>query len=217
MDHATFPLDIKSLSDAGRLEGLAAGYGNVDSHGDTFAPGAFSASIKATQSGGRRVAMLLHHDPRRPCGRWENFTETPKGLSAAGSLALDVGDGQEAYALLKAEALTGLSVGFRTIASDSNQDGGRTIRAAELIEVSLVSTPSNPSTFISSVKSLGDVRDLEELLRSGGMSRRKAKVAANAAWRAAEGEMDALADEQRAAELLDQATNEIAALFERKS
>lgn len=213
MHHATFPLDIKSLTEAGQLEGLAAGYGNRDAHDETFAPGAFSKSIAATRAGGRRVAMLLHHNPARPCGRWDTFAESKTGLSASGALALEVDDGREAYALLKAGALAGLSVGFRTLAFDKASDGSRIITEAELLEVSLVSTPSNPSTYISAVKGVHGVRDLEEILRSAGMPSRRAKAAATAAWRAAEGTIDATAEEARAAALLSKGTAAIAEMF----
>ncbi|KAK0360472.1 HK97 family phage prohead protease [Sphingomonas ginsenosidimutans] len=203
MDHVSFPLNVKALSEQGRLDGIAAGYGNEDSHGDTFAPGAFAASL----AGGRRVAMLLHHDMKRPVGRWDAFAETRTGLEASGTIALGTADGTEAYALLKAGALTGLSVGFVPL-----ERKGATIIRADLYEVSLVSVPSNPSTYVSNVKAAGNVRELEEHLRTLGLSSRRAKAAATAAFRAAE---DA-ADEQEAAQIaarLTASTKAIATLM----
>lgn len=213
MDHASFPLNVKKLTEAGQIEGLAAGYGNVDSHGEVFAPGAFAKSIANIKSG-RSPAMLLHHDHRRPVGRWDAFKETPAGLSVSGSLALDATDGKEAYALLKAGALGGLSVGFLPIKQTENQRGVVTITEAELYEISLVSVPSNPITKISGVKAVADVRDLEALLIEAGMSRRKAKVAAAAAWRAAQSSTD---EDEVAAKMsasLAQSTRTIATLME---
>lgn len=203
MDHASFPLNVKSLSDEGSLAGIAAGYGNEDSHGDTFAPGAFAASL----AGGRRVAMLLHHDHKRPAGRWDTFTETRTGLEAAGTIALGTADGAEAYALLKAGALTGLSVGFIPL----ERKGGLIVKA-DLYEVSLVSVPSNPSTYVSNVKAAGSARELEDHLRALGLSSRRAKAAAAAAFRAA----DDAADEQEAAQIaarLTASTKAIATLM----
>lgn len=185
MDHATFPLNVKKLSDAGQLEGLAAGYGNVDSHGEIFAPGAFAKSIAGILRG-RSPAMLLHHDHRRPAGRWDTFIETRHGLEAKGALALDAADGREAYALLKAGALTGLSVGFKPVTTKAGPDGATVITEAELYEVSLVSVPSNPITKVSGVKSVANPRELEEHLRELGLSGRRAKAAAAAAFRAAD-------------------------------
>lgn len=212
MNHATFPLNIKSLSEAGQIEGLAAGYGNMDSHGEIFAPGTFSKSIAAFGAAGRSPAMLLHHDVKRPVGRWDAFTESRAGMSVRGALTLDAADGREAYALLKGGALGGLSVGFRTIRANEAKDGTTIITEAELFEVSLVSVPSNPITKISGVKAVGDVRELESLLREAGMSGRRAKAAASAAWAAAYRPSE---DEARAAILakLSKSTRAIAAIM----
>jgi hypothetical protein len=179
MDHANFHLDIKALSEAGKFDGLAAGYGNVDLHGDVFAPGVFTKSIAQ-----RPPAMLLHHDIKRPAGRWDAFTETAAGLHVHGTLALDAADGREAYALLKAGALKGLSVGFIATKSEPSPNG-RLIRDGHLVEISLVSAPSNPVTQISNVKGTPDVRELEEILRNAGLSGRKSKMLAASAIRAA--------------------------------
>lgn len=214
MHHATFPLDIKNLSDAGRIEGLAASYGNVDLHGEVFAKGAFAASIRSMQQGGRQPALLLHHDPRRPAGCWDELVETERGLVVKGSLALDATDGREAYALLKAGALKGLSVGFRSRRRTEGKPGTpATITEAELVEVSLVSTPSNPLTRIDQVKAATSAREIEELLRDAGMSGRRAKAAAAAAWRAAESINDTSGRHMRAASLLTTATRDIENLF----
>lgn len=185
MEHANFPFQIKGLSEAGVIEGVAAGYGNIDAHGEIFAPGAFTASLAAMKSGGRQPAMLLHHDINRPAGRWDSFTEKPDGLHVKGTLALQAADGREAYALLQGGALSGLSVGFKPLRTKA-ADGGVLITQADLYEVSLVAVPCNPKTRIQSVKGIGSVRDLEDLLREHGMSGRQAKRAAAAAFKAAE-------------------------------
>lgn len=186
MEHVNFPFQVKGLSDTGVIEGVAAGYGNIDAHGDIFAPGAFAASLKAMKAGGRQPAMLLHHDINRPAGRWDTFAENDDGLHVKGALALEAADGREAYALLKGGALSGLSVGFKALRTRKGANGAMIITEAELFEVSLVSVPSNPKTRIESVKGLGSVRDLEDLLRDHGMSGRQAKRAAAAAFKAAD-------------------------------
>lgn len=208
MEFSGFPLHIKSLSDTGQIEGLAAGYGNVDSHGDVIAPGAFAKSIGAAKANDRWPVMLLHHDPKRPVGRWDSFTEHSDGLIAKGTLALGASDGREAMALLKAGALTGLSVGF-TDAKRDYGSGAKTITEGNLMEVSLVAMPSNPKTRVSSIKSIGNVRDIEDLLKEAGVSGRKAKAAASVAWRAIyETDESATADAALAA-ILSKATADL--------
>ena len=216
MHHASFHLDIKSLSDAGQIVGLAARYGNMDADGESFEQGAFAKSAAAIKMGGRLPAMLLHHDRTRPVGRWDSFEESVAGLIVQGQIALEANDGRDAYALVKGGALNGLSVGFRTIA-DKIASNVRVITEAELFEVSLVAVPSNPMTRIDGVKSLPDVRGIEEMLRNGGISGRKAKAAASAAWRALQGQDAEHADEAKLAEILKNATTGISRYQEKKS
>lgn len=208
MNYSGFPLLIKSLTDAGQIEGLAAAYGNVDSQRDIIAPGAFAKSLAVAKASNRWPVMLLHHDPKRPVGRWDSFTEHGDGLIAKGTLALEASDGREALALLKAGALTGLSVGFND-AKRTYGDGGSVITEAALMEVSLVAMPSNPRTRISSVKSVGNVRDIEDLLREAGVSGRKAKAAASVAWRAIYETDESTAADAALAAILTKATADL--------
>ncbi len=208
MEYSGFPLHIKSLTETGQIEGLAAGYGNVDFHGDTIAPGAFAKSIGEAKASNRWPVMLLHHDPKRPVGRWDSFVEHRDGLVATGTLALAATDGKEAMALLKAGALTGLSVGF----NDAKRDYGggiKTITEAALMEVSLVAMPSNPKTRVSSIKSIGNVRDIEDLLKEAGVSGRKAKAAASVAWRAIHETDESTAADAALAAILSKATADL--------
>ncbi len=182
METQDFSFDIKSLGETGLIEGVASAYGNVDLQGDIVAAGAFAKSLAEGQAAGRRPAMLLHHDMARPVGRWDSFAEDPKGLLVKGQLALGTPDADTAYALLKAKALAGLSVGFTGAVRALRRDGVRTIKSANLIEISLVSVPANPDARVRRVKAISNAADIEALLRTTGLSGRKAKAAASAAW-----------------------------------
>ncbi|SOB88298.1 hypothetical protein SAMN06297144_3449 [Sphingomonas guangdongensis] len=182
MDFAASPLNIKSLNDSGHIEGLLSGFNNIDSHGDTVRPGAFTKSLAGR--GERPLPMLLHHDMRRPIGAWKSWKETAEGLYVAGEMTLAATDAREAYALAKAGALTGLSIGFTTKrANPLQQTGGAELIEVDLMEGSLVTIPSNPKTHVAAVKSIAGARDIEDMLREGGLSSRQAKAAASAAWR----------------------------------
>ena len=173
---------LKSLDETGVLEGIASDTG-WDRRDERFAQGAFRKSLSAHQLAGTAPAMLLHHDPKRPIGRWVEIAEQGDKLAVKGRLTLDAADGREAYALLRDRALNGLSVGCVNVKRSRATGGKPQIDEADLIEISLVSTPVNPRAHVVAVKSLGTVRDLEELLCSAGVSGRKAKAAASAAWR----------------------------------
>lgn len=202
MNVAAFPLTIKALSPAGSIEGLAAAFGNVDLAKDRIIPGAFAKSIAGRD---HPLPMLLHHHFDRPIGRWDSLQETPDGLIAKGQITLEVTDGREAYALARDGALTGLSIGYQVVKSAPGK-GARDLLELALHEVSLVAIPANPRARISGIKSIAGARDIEELLTDAGMSGRKAKAAAAAAWRAIHDQDDDTGAEAKLAELLTTAT-----------
>jgi hypothetical protein len=160
--------------------------------------------------------MLLHHDVRRPIGCWRSWTESGDGLYVKGSLTLATRDAQEAYALTKDGALTGLSIGFSVKADQPNQrTGGRDLIDIDLMEGSLVTIPSNPRTHVALVKGITNARDIAEMLQEAGISGRKAKAAAGAAWRAIMDQSDEAAAEAEVAAILKASAARIAAIGDR--
>ena len=190
MEYAGSPFEIKQLNDGGQIEGLLAGFGNADSHGDVIGTKAFSRTL--AERGSRPLPMLIHHDLRRPVGAWKEWNETGEGLYVKGALSLQTRDAQEAYALAKDGALTGLSIGYNIKqATRDTQTGGRNLLDVDLVEGSPVTIPSNPKTHVSAIKSIGSASDIAELLREAGVSGRKAKAAAGFAWKAINEQDDA--------------------------
>jgi HK97 family phage prohead protease len=160
------------------FSGYGAVFGNVDSYGDVIAPGAFAKSLATHYSEGSQPLMFLNHDAfgSLPIGRWTEMSEDGHGLKVHGEL-LDTQMGKDTYTALKAGAINGLSIGFRPIefATRSKPDEPRrTLKAVDLIEVSVVTLPANQKARVQAVKSMGDemsVRDLEQLLRECGLSK----------------------------------------------
>ena len=166
MQHFFCPFEIKSdNSNDGVITGYGSVFGNVDSYGDVVAPGAFKKSIADVMTGAKSwPAMLLQHgdatsDGKTPIGIWTNMEEDDRGLRLEGKLAIKNRRGSEAYALLKMTprpALDGLSIGYRCTDYELHKAGSparRTIKAAELVEVSLVTFPANTRARITGVKS----------------------------------------------------------------
>ena len=182
MDFAASPFQIKSLDDAGVIEGIGAFFGNVDMGGDIIAPGAFTKTL--AERGGAPIPMLFAHKLDRPIGAWTEAKETDEGLAVKGRITLASRDGAEAYALAKDGALTGLSVGYLPVRK-SHSGANRLLQEVNLFEVSPVPVPMNERARVRSVKSVQSIRDLEDLLRDeGGFSNRRAKLAASVAWKA---------------------------------
>lgn len=154
MQRSSFAWEVKGIDEAGHIEGLAAGYGNVDFGGDRILPGAFTKSV-AGRSG---VPMLLFHDQHRPVGKWSEFKETDDGLIAKGKISTKTRDGGEAYELVKDGALSALSIGYDAI---TKRMAGKVRELVELglHEVSLVSIGMNPKAQITGVKEMEDLRN----------------------------------------------------------
>ncbi|MEP4195974.1 MAG: HK97 family phage prohead protease [Aliishimia sp.] len=156
----------------GTVDGYGAVFGNVDQGYDLIEPGAFADSLK----GNRKVKMLWHHDPRSPIGVWDEVKEDEKGLWVKGRILGEVEKGREATALVKAGAVDGLSIGYRTLEyreAKVDDHWVRVIEKAELWEVSLVTFPMNAEATIDAVKAATmSQRDFErQLLRDSKMSR----------------------------------------------
>lgn len=164
-----FEIDTKAVKDDGEFEGYASVYGNKDLGGDIVMPGAFMKSLES----GRKIKLLWQHDPSRPIGVWDKWSDHGQGLKGKGRFLLTTTAGREAYEMVKAGAVDGLSVGFRTIKDEyDSAKQARLIKQADLVEVSVVTFPMNPKATVTAVKSDEfDPREIEQGLRDAGLSR----------------------------------------------
>jgi HK97 family phage prohead protease len=148
LKHKSFPIKIECKDDASRtVEGWASTFGNKDSYGDIVVSGAFIESLKT-----KMPKMLYQHNSDQPVGVWTAATETPQGLYVKGEL-LDTMLGNDVYKMLKAGAISDMSIGYQTIESDyDSQSDTRMLRKLKLWEVSLVTFPANDQANITMVK-----------------------------------------------------------------
>lgn len=174
MEKKSLTLDVKAVGDQGRIEGYGAIFGNVDSYGDIIEPGAFSDTL-----GKRKPKMLWQHNMADPIGTWDEYFEDDKGLYMKGSIAIKSTQGRDAYELVKADAIDGLSIGYVT--KDYEMEGNnRRLKMVDLFEISLVTMPANSLAMVADVKN-ADVRAIEAAFRHMGFSLSEAKPMANAA------------------------------------
>ena len=135
----------------GTVEGYASLFGEIDQARDMVMRGAFADTL-ATR-GIRRIPMLFQHDPSEPVGVWLELREDHRGLFARGRLIPDVARGRELLSLLRAGAIDGLSIGFRT--SKARIDPKTRIRrlhAVDLWEISIVTFPLLAGARVRAVK-----------------------------------------------------------------
>jgi HK97 family phage prohead protease len=138
----------------GTFSGYASLFNVVDTDNDVMEKGCFRATLAAARKAKRAPKMLWQHDRREPIGVWTDITEDEKGLRVTGRLVLETDFGAKAYALLKAGALDGLSVGFHIV--KSVRDASRNVRRiteVDLREISLVTFGAMPGALIDGVKS----------------------------------------------------------------
>ncbi|MBR9863090.1 MAG: HK97 family phage prohead protease [Rhodobacteraceae bacterium] len=145
------------------ISGYASVFGASDQSGDVVQKGAYERSLKAMAQDGRRVKMLWQHDPAKPIGVWQVVREDTKGLFVKGRILADVQAGSEALSLVKAGAIEGLSIGYRTVRSEKSSKGNRLLCELDLWEVSLVTFPMLPEARIGA-GAKGDETLAEELV-----------------------------------------------------
>lgn len=157
-----FPWALKALTPDGGFEGYGSVFNIVDSQADIVAPGAFRRTLAEHRKAGTMPAMLWQHDTREPIGVWEHIGEDKTGLQVRGRLVLETRRGAEALALMKAGAITGLSIGYVAVESARDERRGiRTLLDVNLLEVSPVTFPAQSAARIHHVKRGGDAERAE--------------------------------------------------------
>lgn len=147
------------------IEGYASLFGDADQGGDIVGKGAYAASLTKLKSEGRQVKMLWQHDPAQPIGVWDEVREDDKGLYVKGRLLDSVARAREAAALIAAQAIDGLSIGYRTVKATKDDKGQRLLTELELWEVSLVTFPMLPSARVGQKGETLDAADLRDMAR----------------------------------------------------
>lgn len=143
--------ELKAVSAAGVFEGYASVFADVDLSKDSVRPGAFAKAI--AERGADGIKLLWQHDPAEPIGVIEELFEDGRGLYVKGRLLLDVQRAREALALMRKGALDGLSIGFRTVRSATEEATGiRHLEEVDLWEVSLVTFPMQPAARVRHLK-----------------------------------------------------------------
>ena len=143
-------LELKSIDAEGRFAGYASVFDVVDNQRDIVLPGAFAQTIRDRAP---QIKLLWQHQPEEPIGVIETLFEDARGLYVEGRLLLDVARSREAFALLKAGAVSGLSIGYSPVRYTIDPDSGvRRLAEVDLYEVSLVTFPANQAANVTVVK-----------------------------------------------------------------
>jgi len=143
--------DCKSLDASGVFTGYAARFNSADLGRDLILPGAFAESIAQRGAGG--VRMLFQHDPAEPIGVWLELREDTRGLFVRGRLISEIARAREVLSLMRAGAIDGLSIGFRTVEGRTHPKTGiRRLSKIDLWEISIVTFPMHPGARVAAFK-----------------------------------------------------------------
>jgi HK97 family phage prohead protease len=146
--------DLSEVASDGSFYGYASLFGETDLNRDRVLPGAFARSLVQRGAGG--VRMLFQHDPATPIGVWRAIREDARGLFVTGQLMTEVAKAREVLALMRAGAIDGLSIGFRTVKGRTDAKSGvRQLIEIDLWEISIVTFPMLPAARVAAVKGLG--------------------------------------------------------------
>jgi hypothetical protein len=149
-------------SQVGRFEGYLSVFGNEDATGDIVEPGAFTRTIEQNKG---RFPLLWFHDPTEPIGIFK-AAEDERGLYIIAFINLDTQRGREVYSGMKfeVEELDGdgsyvgeLSIGYRAVTAETDEDGIRHLKEVALHEGSLLTMhfAANPEAVVT-VKDSGE-------------------------------------------------------------
>lgn len=188
----------------GTFEGYGAVFGNVDSYGDVIAKGAFKATLRDWKKAGSLPPMLVQHGgwmmtdmDALPIGKWEAMEEDDTGLRVKGRLInLDTERGKNIYGAMREGVLDGMSIGYRAkefVIGTKPEEPRRTLKAVELVELSVVTFPANGKARVDAVKGEGlSRRELERrLTQDAELSRSVARQLLAGGFEAIEAKQDA--------------------------
>jgi HK97 family phage prohead protease len=156
-----FNLDIKSLDGFGRFAGYASVFDVVDNQRDIILRGAFSNTLKGRTGA---IKLLWQHQQEEPIGFFEGMFEDENGLYVEGKLLFEVQRAKEAYSLLKAGVVSGLSIGYSPVRYHIDASTGvRMLAEVALWEVSLVTFPANDAANVTVVKQFEPILNNHEI------------------------------------------------------
>ena len=153
---------VHKTNDAGFDEGLGCVLSDLtpDSYGDVVGNPADPMLGWDVKDFARNPIALWSHDSRSPIGTWRDVNVANGALRGRlvlaphGSTKLV----DELRALLAANVVRGVSVGFKPVESKPRTNGGTHYLRQTLVEASLCAVPANPSALLTA-KALGISKD----------------------------------------------------------
>ncbi len=143
-----------AVKTSGRYDGTIVGIAStpeLDRSGDSLLPEGAVFNLP--------LPLLWQHDHSKPIGHVTSARVTSRGIEIVGKIAVGAtAEIDNAYRMIRAGLVRGLSVGFRALEQPEVTRTGLLYRSWELMELSTVTIPCNASASITAVKHACGVR-----------------------------------------------------------
>ncbi len=184
----SIPLKIEAKGDAqaGVISAYLTTFGNNDVVNDIMAKGSLDNYISKFDAASKKLPMFYEHDHTSIIGEWTDLKADEHGVVGTGVLYTETTKGSDVYKLMKRDAVSSVSIGFRSDDFEKNDDGGRTFNHIELVETSVVLNPANDQAQIMSVKSddgFIETSALKKHLIEGGLTKAECEALFLNGWK----------------------------------
>lgn len=184
----SIPLQIEAKADApaGTISAYLTTFGNSDVVDDIMAKGALDKFIAKFNPQAKKLPMFYEHDHTSIIGEWTGLKADEHGVVGEGVLYTETTKGSDVYKLMKRNAVSSVSIGFRSSDFEKNDNGGRTFNEIELVETSVVLNPANDQAQIMSVKSDDgyiETAALKKHLIEGGLTKAECEALFLNGWK----------------------------------
>lgn len=199
-------LNIKSLNDSSSeyftFDGFASTFLNIDKQNDVMMPGCFMESLKEFTP-----SLLWQHDWDEPLGVFSKCNEEKEGLCVSAKMPKeDSLVSGRVMPQMKCGSIRKMSIGFVPQEWTYNKDNDITyMNKVKLYEISLVTIPANPLAEVTGFKSLDEIenlRELNEYLKSYGISNKKCNIIISKLKSFVRDEQEDILDQREADELM---------------
>ena len=184
----SIPLRIEAKADApvGTISAYLTTFGNSDVVDDIMAKGSLDSFIAKFNPTAKKLPMFYEHDHTSIIGEWTDLKADGHGVVGTGVLYTETTKGSDVYNLMKRNAVSSVSIGFRSSDFTKNDDGGRTFNEIDLVETSVVLNPANDQAQIMSVKSddgFIETAALKKHLIEGGLTKAECEALFLNGWK----------------------------------
>lgn len=179
-------IEVKADAPAGTISAYLTTFGNSDVVADIMSKGSVDKFIAKFNPAAKKLPMFYEHDHTSIIGEWTDLKADDHGVVGTGVLYTETTKGSDVYKLMKRNAVSSVSIGFRSADFEKNDEGGRTFNEIELVETSVVLNPANDQAQIMSVKS-GDgfieTSALKKHLIEGGLTKAECEALFLNGWK----------------------------------